>query len=116
MIKEDQYYMSGSLKISINDTPKIKLVLDKKRIIVDILSLSEIINHNSNLGLFKRLKDGKIFANILAEKGLTIFIVRNGIEVSILGKEAKPRISKYITKNKYIEIRNLKELRKLDKL
>jgi hypothetical protein len=108
--------MSGSLKISINNVSKIELVLDKKRIIVNILSLFEIIDHNFNLGLYKRLKDGKKFANILAENGLTIFILKNGIEVAILGKEAKPKISKYITRNKYIEIRNLKELRKLDKL
>ncbi len=107
MIKEDQYQMSGSLKISINNVPKIELVFDKKRIMVDILSLSEIIHHKVNLRISRRLKDAKKFANILAEHELSVFILSNGTEVAILGKEAKPRISKYITKNKYVEPRDI---------
>lgn len=116
MIKDYQYQMSDSLKISVNNNPKFKLEFDKKMVVIDVLLLSDITHYNFNFRISRRLKNIKKLVDILAEYGLTIIILRNNTEVAILGKEAKPKFSKYITNNKYIEIRNLKELRKLGKL
>jgi hypothetical protein len=113
MIKDYQYQMSGSIKICVNNDRKFKLEFDKKKVVIDVLLLSNITHYNFNFRISRRLKNIKKLMNILAEYGLTL---RNNTEVAILGKEAKPKFSKYITNTKYIEIRNLKELRKLNKL
>jgi hypothetical protein len=53
------------------------------------------------------------FANKLTENDTTIVFSRKGKEAIILGKEAKPTVSKLVTRSDDIQIKSLREVRKL---
>ena len=53
------------------------------------------------------------FANKLTDNDTTIVFSRKGKEAIILGKEAKPTISKLVSRSDDIQIKSLREVRKL---
>jgi hypothetical protein len=53
------------------------------------------------------------FANKLTENDTTIVFSRKGKEAIILGKEAKPTLSKLVSRSDDIQIKSLREVRKL---
>lgn len=53
------------------------------------------------------------FANKLTDNDTTIVFSRKGKEAIILGKEAKPTVSKLVTRSDDIQIKSLREVRKL---
>jgi len=64
-------------------------------------------------GLFDKLTTAKEFAQKLTDNGLTISFLRRGKEAISLGKEAKPSISKLVTRSDDIQIDSVKESAKL---
>ncbi len=53
------------------------------------------------------------FANKLTDNDMTIVFSRKGKEAIILGKEAKPTLSKLVSRSDDIQIKSLREVRKL---
>ena len=53
------------------------------------------------------------FANKLTDNDTTIVFSRKGKEAIILGKEAKPTVSKLVSRSDDIQIKSLREVRKL---
>jgi hypothetical protein len=64
-------------------------------------------------GLFDKLTTAKEFAQKLTDNGLTVSFLRRGKEAISLGKEAKPSISKLVTRSDDIQIDSVKESAKL---
>ncbi|MBV9178941.1 MAG: hypothetical protein JO297_18080 [Nitrososphaeraceae archaeon] len=64
-------------------------------------------------GLFDKLITAKEFAQKLTDNGLTVSFLRRGKEAISLGKEAKPSISKLVTRSDDIQIDSVKESAKL---
>ena len=63
-------------------------------------------------GLFDKLKIAKEFAQKLTDNDITLAILRKGEEVLILGKDAKPTISKIISGSGDLQIKSIVEVSK----
>ena len=66
------------------------------------------------VGLLDRLSNARQFAYSLASNDLTLSVLYKGKEVMMLGKNAKPKLSKLVTRSNHIQIKSLRGLRKLD--
>jgi len=64
-------------------------------------------------GLFDKLKTAKEFARKLTDNNMTISFLRRGKEVITIGKDAKPTISKVITRSNDIEIDSIRQRQNL---
>lgn len=104
---------AGSLDVSENQKRTMTFSFDKNKITVDILDLT--FNISTTKGIFTRLSEASEFAKRLNEKNLTLCISHKGKIIMKLGKEAKPKLSRIITRSGAVEITDLRELRKLDK-
>ena len=58
-------------------------------------------------GLFNKLKTAKEFAKKLTDNGMTISFLRRGKEAITLGKDAKPTLSKMITRSDDVQINSV---------
>lgn len=103
----------GSLEISENNKKSLKLSFSKNTVVFDLLDVE--FNIPTSKGMFERLSEARKFAKILEENNFTLCISHRGKIVMKLGKDAKPKLSRMLTKSKSVEITNLRELRRLDK-
>ena len=60
--------------------------------------------------LFDKLNTAKEFAQKLTDNDMTIAFSRKGKEAIILGKEAKPTVSKMVSRSDDVEIKSVREL------
>ena len=103
----------GSLEISENNKKSLKFSFKKNQIVVDLLDIE--FNVPTTQGIFQRLSEARKFAKFLEEINLTLCISHKGKVVMKLGKDAKPKLSRLITRSGAVEITDLRELRRLDK-
>ena len=104
---------SGTLEIKENNKESMQFVADKNTITINLIDLS--FNIPVYTSILSKLSDAREFAKNLKENHLTLHIAHNGKVVMKLGKKAKPKLSRLITKSSAVEITGLRELRKLDK-
>jgi len=100
---------AGSIRIDIKGRPSVKIDVDKDKILVDLLEPVLFKNPQDETGLFDKLKTSKEFADMLSANDLTISLLRKGKEAITLGKDAKPTLSRFITRSSHIQIDNIKE-------
>ena len=103
----------GNMEISENHKKSLKLSFSKNTIVFDLLDIE--FNIPSSKGMFERISEARKLAKILEENNFTLCISHKGKIVMKLGKDAKPKLSRMLTKSKSVEITNLRELRRLDK-
>jgi hypothetical protein len=133
---------SGSLKVRASDKPALKLEVIKnkvknKKININFLE-PEFFNIDinpedkveENKGFFDKLKNAldlakmvpdkdevlsfsKKFARYLTDNDVTLSISRKGKEALTIGKEAKPTLSRLITRSGDVQIKSTKETAKL---
>ena len=70
---------------------------------------------DSEIDIFDELHTAKEFAHILTDNDMTITVSRKGKEAIILGKEAKPTVSKLVSRSDDVQIKSVKETAKLGK-
>lgn len=106
---------TGTIKLNIDGQPavKIDLINNENKIIVDLLQPALFKIPEDETGLFDKLKTAKEFAHKLTDNGVTLSILRRGKEAIKLGKDAKPTISKAITRSNDIEIDSIRQTAKL---
>lgn len=112
-IKIIQKIADGSLEININDKPAFIINFFKNRIVVEVFFYETIILSHEKPNFFHNLMNVKKIAQLLKDNGITIVVVYDKKEIIILGKDANPKISKFFTRSKHIEIKNLNEIRKI---
>ena len=100
---------NGTIRIAIKNQPLVKINLSKGRIMVDLLEPTLFKSSQDETGLFDKIKTSKEFADKLSDNDLTISLLRKGKEVLTLGKEAKPKLSRLLTRSNHIQIDNIKE-------
>ena len=66
------------------------------------------------LSLNKKISKAKDFAKYLKNNDLTISMCYEGKEIMVLGTKAKPKFSKLIIGSNDIQIKNLRQLMRLD--
>lgn len=103
----------GKIKIKENDKNSVEINVENNIINVNLIDVS--LNVPPNMGILKKLSEARDFAKNLTDQDLTVKISNRGRPVLKLGKGAKPKFSRLVTKSKSVEIIDLRELRKLDK-
>lgn len=133
---------SGSVKLYASDRPALKMeVVNNKnknqKININFLE-PELFNIDiaqdameENIGFFDRLKNtfditkmildkdervlsfSKKFAQSLTDNDITLSFLRKGKEAITIGKEAKPTLSRLLTKSNDVQIKSPKEAAKL---
>lgn len=104
---------TGTLYVSENGKKSLQIVADGNDKIIDIIDLSS--NIPTTQEIFTKLSEAKKFAEKLKEQNITLRISHKGKMVMKLGKEAKPKLSRLITRSDAVEITDIRELRILDK-
>jgi hypothetical protein len=74
---------------------------------VDLLQPVFFRTPDDETGLFDKLKTAKEFAKKLTDNGMTISFLRRGKEAITLGKDAKPTLSKIITRSDDVQINSV---------
>ena len=74
---------------------------------VDLLQPVFFRTPEDETGLFDKLKTAKEFAKKLTDNGMTISFLRRGKEAITLGKDAKPTLSKIITRSDDVQINSV---------
>lgn len=111
---------SGSIKIDLNKSPAIALSIEQhgKKIYLDLSEPDPLlklrIHNNESISIFEKIKIAKEFAHKLREDGITLYVLRNGKEAITFGEEAKPTLSRIITRSDDIQIDSVIQSSKLD--
>ena len=102
----------GMIKIEVKDQSAAQINLNNNLITVDLLQ-PEFFRISEDIGIFDKLKTAKEFAQKLTDNGLTISFLRKGKDAISLGKDAKPTLSRLLTRSDDIQINSIKELANL---
>ena len=88
---------------------------DNNRTVVrlDLLEPTFFSVPDDQTGLFDKLRTAAEFAQKLTDNGITFSLLRKGKEAITLGKEARPSLSRIITKSNDIQVNSIKESAKL---
>ena len=103
----------GQIKIETNEKLAAQVEVEKDKINVDLLEPMLFRTPDDETGLFDKLNTAKEFAQRLTDNGMTLSFLRRGKKALILGKDAKPSLSKIITRSDNIQIDSIKESGKL---
>jgi hypothetical protein len=100
---------SGTINLDIGNqsASKIDISNNGDKIIVDLLEPAFFSIANDETGLFDKLKSAKEFAKKLTDYDITITFLRKGKEAITLGSEAKPTLSKLITRSDDVQINSV---------
>ena len=105
----------GTIRLDAGSHPtvKIDIINNENKIIIDLLQPTLFKTYEDETGLFDKLRTAKEFAHKLTQNGITLSILRRGQEAIKLGKDARPTLSKVITRTSDIEIENMRQTAKL---
>jgi hypothetical protein len=112
LVKSMRAATEGVIKIDIKDQSAVQINLNNNSIMVDLLR-PEFFRISEELGFFDKLKTAKEFGQKLTDNGLTMSFLRKGKEAISLGKDAKPTLSRLLTRSDDIQIDSIKELANL---
>ena len=116
---------SGSVKLEVANQPAMKIEInrnddqvdgdDNNRTIVrlDLLEPAFFSVPDDQTSLFDKLRTATEFAQKLTNNGITFSLLRKGKEAITLGKEARPSLSRIMTKSNDIQVNSIKESAKL---
>jgi hypothetical protein len=101
----------GTIKLDIGSQQAVKIDITNNgdKIMVNLLEPAFFSTANDETGLFDKLKSAKEFAKKLGDYGITITFLRKGKEAITLGSEAKPTLSKLITRSDDVQINSVKQ-------
>jgi hypothetical protein len=99
----------GTINVDIGSQSavKIDIINNGDKIMVDLLELAFFSTANDETGLFDKLKSAKEFAKKLSDHGITLSFLRKGKEAITLGSDAKPTLSKLITRSDDVQINSV---------
>ena len=112
LVKSMRAAKEGAIRIDTEDQSAVRIYLNDNLIMVDLLQ-PEFFRISEEIGLFDKLKTAKEFSQKLTDNGLTISFLRKGKEAISLGKDAKPTLSRLITRSGDIQIDSIKEITNL---
>ena len=112
----------GTILIGMANQPMLEIRAEISKIVLNLFTSKSLGDVNSNknnenaakLSISKKISEAKDFAKYLRNNDLTISMRYEGKEIMVLGKKAKPKFSKLIIGSNDIQIRNLRQLMKLD--
>ena len=105
----------GSLSISFEDKPAVKIAISNGTLAIDLLEPTTFKIPEDDTGLFDKLKTASEFGQKLSDNGVTISFLRKGKEAVRLGKDARPTFSKMVTRSDDIQLKSGREFARLKK-
>jgi hypothetical protein len=103
----------GTLAISFENEPAVKIAINNGTLAVDLLEPTIFRISEDETGLMDKLKTASEFAHKLSDNGVTLTILRKGKEAVLLGKDARPTLSKMVTGSDDIQLKSAREFVKL---
>jgi hypothetical protein len=103
----------GTLTISVENQPAAKIAISNGTLAVDLLEPTIFRIPEDDTGLFDKLKTASEFAHKLSDNGVTLSFLRKGKEAVRLGKDARPTLSKMVTRSNDIQLNSAREFVKL---
>jgi hypothetical protein len=103
----------GTLAISFENEPAVKIAINNGTLAVDLLEPTIFRISEDETGLMDKLKTASEFARKLSDNGVTLAILRKGKEAMLLGKDARPTLSKMVTGSDDIQLKSAREFVKL---
>lgn len=103
----------GTLAISFENKPAVKIAINNGTLAVDLLEPTIFRISEDETGLFDKLKTASEFARKLSDNGVTLSFLRKGKEAVLLGKDARPTLSKMVTRSDDIQLKSAREFVKL---
>lgn len=113
---------TGSIKLEIATQPTLKIEINtndyisnnnKMAIKLDLLDPTFFRIPEDETSLFDKLRTAMEFAQKLTDNDITLSLLRKGKVAITLGEEAKPTLSRIITKSNDIQLNSMKESTKL---
>jgi hypothetical protein len=114
---------NGKILVGIADQPLSVIRAENSKIVLNLFPPKSFVNVNGNqdngrraakLSLSKKISEAKDFARCIRNNDITISMCYEDKEIIVLGKKAKPKLSKLIIDSNDIQIKNLRQLRRLD--
>jgi hypothetical protein len=113
LVKAMKSVIHGTIEIDTEDKPVAHLDISKDIIAINLLQPEFFRTPHDETGIFDKLQTSKEFGRKLTHNGLTLSILRKGREALTIGKQAKPKLSKLITRTDDIQIDSIKEATEL---
>ena len=109
LVRSMRIAQTGTIKLDIEGQPAVKININNNgnKMMVDLLQPAFFRTADDEIGLFDKLKTAKEFAKKLTDNGMTISFLRRGKEAITLGKDAKPTLSKMITRSDDVQINSV---------
>ena len=112
----------GMIQIGMANQPVLKIRAENFQIVLNLFTSKSIVDVNgkknnenaAKLSLRKKISEAKDFAKYLRNNDLTISMRYEYKEIIVLGEKAKPKFSKLIIGSNNIQIKNLRQLARLD--
>jgi hypothetical protein len=104
---------SGNITISFGNENAATIGLEQNRISVNLLHPDIFKVQEDETGLMDKLKTASEFGRKLSANDLTIAFLRNGKEAIRLGKDARPTLSKAITRSNDLQLTSIGEFARL---
>ena len=105
--------VSGNITIAFGEEQAANIAMRPNWIEVNLLHPDIFRVSEDETGLTDKLKTASEFGHKLSEKDLTIAFLRNGKEAVRLGKDARPTLSKIITRSNDLQLTSIGEFAKL---
>lgn len=104
---------SGIITINFADESAVKITANNGKVAVNLLQPTIFRIPDDETGLFDKLKTASEFGRKLSDNNATLSILRKDKEVIILGKDAKPTLSKLVTRSDDVQMSSVREFGKL---
>ena len=105
---------AGSLSIDYGGARAVKVTINDGTVAVDLIEPRFFRIPDDETSLFDKLKTASEFGRKLSENETTITFLRNGKEAVRIGKNAKPTLSKLVSRSNDIQLSSVKEFTKLN--
>lgn len=115
-------FRGGMIKIDIENQSVLEIEIKNNKIIFNIVISNNYVTDSDNrsnvntnkITLRERLSEAKEFAKCIKNSNLTLSILYKNKEIIVIGKEAKPKLSKIISRSNDIQIKNIRQLKRFD--
>jgi hypothetical protein len=115
-------FRNGMIQVGMTNRPLLKIRAENSKIVQNLFPPESHVNVNGNqdnrwtdkLNLSKKISEAKVFARCLRNNDRTVSMCYEDKEIIVIGKKVKPKHSKLIIGSNDIQIKNLRQLKKLD--
>ncbi len=104
---------AGGLSIDYGGEKAVNITINNGTVSIDLLEPEFFRIHEDETSIFDKLKTATEFGRMLSDSGTTLAFLRKGKEAVRLGKDAKPTLSKLISRSDDVQLTDVKEFSKL---